>query len=774
MDKQKRLSPSELREKKRYSIFDTSYLCQIFLSHKKWFALSWLLCLCLAAAYIYFTRPAYSVRGRMVIVEKRGSSSSNVAIMLQGQLPSSLSNNMNVNLGVENEKEILQSKWIARDVVNDLGLYTEYRLQKWFKKRLLYKTQPINVEVSPKMLQSFDNDLPLVNHSISMSINKDNEGYEVEVRLKENQKKTDLPKQMFKSLPAVVHTELGDLTLTENMLLTPSQKKRYQQKDYSLNISIVPPMTAARRFAKKMSVSSASKKALYTINLDIRDENIMRGMDYVNGLIKFYNERNNSEKHKEVEKSDEFVTSRLVKIDAELDSADAKWEQNKKKYQVMDAKADAEEVIGKKSSYESQLVNFGIQQQLLDYLSEYVNDPANRYELIPVNVGVYSGDAVSMIGQHNQLVNDRKMLLKSVTEQSAQVKQVTQMIDELHPIIQTAFKRDKESLLLRKRVAEREYNKYMGRVGSAPEQERVLTEIGRNRSIKQGVYLTLLQKREENAMELISTTDKGRKIDETIFLMKTKPRTLVALALAVAIGFLVPYIVFFMRRKMKKKIESEADLKLLTRLPLIGNLLAPQKDDDEAFREIRANMLYRLKDGKKTVLVTSADDGDGKTFCSVRLAEAFAKMGEKTILCDLNFRHPSIAKEYGVASQTGLASLLQEDSLTKAQIMSSVMKTSLQGLDILPAGIVNTTIHPADLLAHRSICQVMDSMREAYDIVILDCSAIGKYCDALIDGLADVTCFICKSGKTKKVSIEKLEGMKEDHRLPDPCLIITL
>ena len=186
MDKQKRLSPSELREKKRYSIFDTSYLCQIFLSHKKWFALSWLLCLCMAAAYIYFIRPAYSVRGRMVIVEKRGSSSSNVAIMLQGQLPSSLSNNMNVNLGVENEKEILQSKWIARDVVNDLGLYTEYRLQKWFKKRLLYKTQPMNVEVSPKMLQSFDNDLPLVNHSISMSINKDNEGYEVEVRLKEN------------------------------------------------------------------------------------------------------------------------------------------------------------------------------------------------------------------------------------------------------------------------------------------------------------------------------------------------------------------------------------------------------------------------------------------------------------------------------------------------------------------------------------------------------------------------------------------------------------
>ena len=772
MEKRKQLSPSELREKKRYSIFDVSYLWQIFISHKKWFALSWLLCLFFAAAYIYFCRPAYSVRGRMVIVEKRSNSSASAAMILQGQLPFGLGNNLNANLGVENEKEIIQSKWIARDVVNDLGLHTEYRLQKWFKSRLLYKTQPINVKVSPDMLQSFDDDLPLVNHSIDLLINKDDDGYKVEVILKENKKKEKLPKQTFKSLPAVIHTKTGDLTLTDNAQLTPNEKKRYQQKDYSLKVSIIPPMTSARRFAKKTSVASASKKAIYTINLDIKDESIMRGMDFINGLIKFYNERNNDEKHKEVEKSDEFVTSRLIKIDAELDSADAKWEQSKKKYQVTEAKVDAEEVMGKKSSYESQLVNFSIQQQLLDYLSEYVNDPANKYELIPVNVGVYSGDAVSMISRHNQLVTDRKMLLKSVTEQSTQVKQVTQMIDELHPVIQTAFKRDQESLLLRKRVAEREYNKYMGRVGSAPEQERVLTEISRNRSVKQGVFMTLLQKREENAIELATTSDKGRQIDETLFLKKTKPKALLTLLLATIFGLiLLPYSVFFMRRQLKSRIESEVDLKLKTHLPLIGKITTGECN--ETFREIRANLLHRLKDGQKTVLITSTDDGDGKTFCAVRLAEAFAKMGEKTILCDLNFRHPSVAKEYGITSQTGLTSLLQSGVLTNGQILSSVMNTNIQGLDILPTGI-GTTGHPADLLANKSMSQVMASLREAYDIVILDSPAIGKYCDVLIDGLADVTCFICKSGKTTKMSIEKLEDMKENHRLSDPCLLLTV
>ena len=251
---------------------------------------------------------------------------------------------------------------------------------------------------------------------------------------------------------------------------------------------------------------------------------------------------------------------------------------------------DAEEVIGKKSSYETQIVNFGVQQQLLDYLSEYVDDPANRYELIPVNVGVYSGDAVSMITRHNQLVNDRKMLLKSVTEQSNQVKLTTQLIDELHPVIQNAFKRDRESLLLRKRVAEREYNRYMSRVENAPEQERSMTEVSRQRNIKQSVFVALLQKREQVAMELANTVDKGRLIDETQWIKKTKPKTLIAILLSTFLGLILPYVFFFARRNLKQIIESEMDLKTVTKLPIVGTVPATgQGDYDDAFRTIRTN-----------------------------------------------------------------------------------------------------------------------------------------------------------------------------------------
>lgn len=732
MKNRSQLSPSEIRERKRYTIADLNYMRQLFTSHKKWFVLSVVLCLFLAGAYVYLSRPSYSILGKMILIDRRQSNTSslNVSSSLLNQLPSSIGSSLNLNrsTNADNEIQILKTKQLSKDVVEELGLFTEIRHQKFLKSRLLYKNQPIDVKVSPEILQIMNENLPLKVYRISLTIDKSDVGYTVEGKLRKGKKKVNIEEQTFAKLPAVLHTEIGDLTLSEHQLLTGEDMKPFK-KDYRLKVTIAPPMTVAKQFVKRLTVASASKKAASVIHISLQDESILRGIDFVNSLVAHYNDRSNQERQEEAAKNEEFINSRIAKIDQELGLTDADWEKVKKQYQVVDPKVDAEEVIGKKSNYESQIVNFGVQQQLLDYLSEYVNDSANRYELIPVNVGVYSGDAVSMISRHNQLVNDRKMLLKSLTEQSTQVKLTTQLIDELHPVIQTAFKRDRESLLLRKRVAEREYNRYMSRVVDAPEQERNMTEVSRQRTIKQTVFASLLQKREQVIMELANTVDKSRLIDETQMLKKTKPKTLYALLLSLIFGLLLPYVFFFYRRSTKKTIDSEADLKATTRLPLVGTIPASgQGEYDDAFRVIRNNLLHQLQEGQKTILITSANEGDGKTFCATHLAEAFIRMGEKT-LC----RHL---------------------------------------LDILPAG-VSDSIHPADLLAHKGLHQTLASLRESYDIIILDGPEIGQYNDAPIDGLADVTCFVCRSGKTSKAIIQRLNKLKKENSQSSLCILLN-
>ena len=100
-----------------------------------------------------------------------------------------------------------------RDVVKDLGLYTEYRLSKWGRNTLLYQNNPIIVSLDPAHVDWLDKELPLTTHQILLTISKRSNGYEVETRLKENKEKTDLPTQTFASLPATIKTEAGTLTL---------------------------------------------------------------------------------------------------------------------------------------------------------------------------------------------------------------------------------------------------------------------------------------------------------------------------------------------------------------------------------------------------------------------------------------------------------------------------------------------------------------------------------------------------------------------------------
>ena len=206
MKNKNQLSSSEIRERKRYTIADLNYMRQLFTSHKKWFALSVILCLFLAGAYVYLCHPSYNIQGKMILIDRRqnNTNSINVSTALLNQLPSSLGSSLNLgrSTNADNEKEILKTKQLSKDVVEDLGLYTEIRHQKFLKSRLLYKNQPIDVTVSPEILQTMNENLPMKVYSIKLTIDKSDAGYTVEGKLKKGRKKVDIEEQTFAKLQA--------------------------------------------------------------------------------------------------------------------------------------------------------------------------------------------------------------------------------------------------------------------------------------------------------------------------------------------------------------------------------------------------------------------------------------------------------------------------------------------------------------------------------------------------------------------------------------------
>lgn len=708
------------------SAFDFKQLWQLFKSNWKWFPVSIIACVLIAFIFLWFTPSTVTVTGKMEIIDKsKKNSGMSAGLAMLNSLPMGLGSSLGGAAGIgsiDSEKEIILSNTLVHNVVKELGLHTEYRLSKWGKKTLLYQNNPVEVTLDEAHLAWLDSELPLYFHQIKLTITKDNSGYTVEPTLVDGKDETDLPSQTFATLPATLKTEYGTLTFKENKL--PAKQAKAYEGDYTLKVTITPPTTTANAFIGRTTFEPPSKKVTNMANISLTTENLLQGIDFVNHLVDAYNQRANDEKNEEARKTDEFVNERLAKVDAELGSSDAAWEDSKKKFQVTEPSVDAQEVMKAKGEYETKLVDFGTQIQLQDYLNEYINDPANLYELIPVNVGVYGGDALPMVSRHNALVNQRREMLKSLSEQSPMVQKITESIQELHPNIQTAMKRDRQSLLIKRQTVEREYNRYNSRVTSAPQQERVLTEIGRQREIKQAVYLLMLQKREETAMELANVTDKGKLIDPPAADPgSNKPQKKIVLLVALFLGALLPMGVLYLLQMFKQKIDTRDELEAATKLPILAEI--PQSENDESIRNLRTNLLLNLKEGQKAILVASANDGDGKTFIAQHLTDSLTAIGKK-------------------------ATLIKADLRNNSQLSNQ---------------------HAADILAGEAFAKQLADAKADYDFVILDSPAMSQYADAYqLAQFADATLYVVKAGKTQKPAIEALNT---DKNLPNPMLVLN-
>ena len=711
------------------SAFGFNELWQLFLSKWYWILLSMVACLFVAGLYLWFTPNTLTVNGKIEIIDKSkkgGGMSAGLAML--NSLPINLGTSIGGGAGSsESEKEIILSNTLVRNVVKELGLYTEYRLSNWGRKKLLYQNNPVEVTLDEAHVTWLDAELPLYSHQILLTITKSDKGYSVEPTLVENKEETDLPAQTFATLPATLKTEAGNLTLKENKL--PARQAKAYEGSYTLQVTITPPTKVATAFIARTTLEPPSKTVMNILEVSLTEENQMRGIDFISHLVDAYNQRANDEKNEEAMKTDEFVNARLAKIDAELGSSDAAWENSKKSFQITTPEVSAQEAMTKKSLYETQLVNIGVQLQLQNYMKEFVDNPANLFELIPVKASLTdddipsSGDAVPMISRHNSLVNQRKGLLMSMSEQAPQVQRITHQIEALHPNIQTAMERDRQAILIRKQNVEREYGKYMDRVSAAPQMERVLTEIGRERNIKQGVYLLMLQKREETAMQLANTTDRGRLIDPPAADPKSgKPNKTMLLLGSLILGAILPMGIFCLLQWFKTKIDTRQELEAISRRPVLADI--PQSDSDEAIHNLRTNLLLNLKENQKTILVASQNEADGKTFIARHLSESLNAIGKKTLLINANLR-------------TGDSSLK----------------------------------HPADVLASESFAKEVAEAKSANDYVIFDSPALGKYCDALqLTSFADATLYVVKAGQTAKTAIASINT---DKKLPNVMFVLN-
>ena len=762
-------------DEKGASFFDFEKIKMVFVLHWKWFIPSVVICMLYAMYYLWVTPTTISVTGKMQLIDKQGkSSSSSAGMAILSSLPLGLGNSISSafggSAGIDIEKEILTSTDLVRDVVYDLNLYTTYKVEKWGRSTQLYKDQPVKVTLDRTHLLWMDRELPLNYHSVSMTITKDDKGYQVS-----GSADGKSFSKRFTSLPVTIRTEVGTVRITDNEQLTASQRKAYAH-GFEIKANIAPPMIVAKGYISRMVVEPPKKGVTNLLNLTLRDESMIRGMEFITRLVEIYNRRGKEDVDEQNRKTDQFVNDRLAKINQELGISDDAYQHSKEKYQITEPEAEASEALTKKNQYEEQLIQLGIQLQLQDYMNEFVQNPANIYEVIPVvgggmsygsSMGGISAGGGQALSRHNTLAFQRKELLKSMSEKAPQVQRVTELIEELRPTLLTELSRMRQAIVIQRQNVEREYKKALERIGSAPRLERVFTDIERLREIKQGVYIVMLQKREELAMNRVDASNKGKLIEKVQVnggsdLPKRNFVLLIALVLGIAIPFMAILLLFF----VKNKVETRNDLEKSTKFPILGEI--PTINNEEALRTLRTNLLLHLKEGQKTILVTSNAIGDGKTYHAIRLAEGLARLDKKVILCDFNLRRPGIAQTLSLSEKSGIYGLLSKGMLPAVDVQSQTAQ--IEGFDVLVAGKSGVD-HPSDLLARNSLVQLMEILKSQYDYVIVDSPALADCSDTYqLATQADVTCFVVKADHTLQSDVKHLDPL---NRLPDKLMIFN-
>lgn len=740
-----------------------------YLMYWPWFVACLLVCMVGAWCYLRYQAPVYNVNATVLIKQddknKAGGANASLAAMQDlGML--SMANNF------DNEVEIIQSRTLLKKVVNALNLNITYTEKRTFGYPVqLYKNTPVQVWMNPEEADKLPSPL-----QIQLDYTPDGK-VQADALFTRNGKEETVSKH-FDKLPGVLVTPVGTVTLS-------LKDSTNIQDAHTICASIISPTAAAANCKSRLNAGSVSKVTTI-VRLNYNDTHIGRGTDFLNTLVALYNRDANDDKNEVASRTAEFIDDRIQIINQELGTTESQLASYKQKAGLTDLSSDAQLALQGNAEYTQKQAENATQLRLVQFLKEYIDNPANQMEVIPANIGLTDNTLATVIGQYNEMLTERKRLLRTSNESNPAVVNLDASIQATRKNVQTSVSSVLKGLEITRHDLESQARKFEGKISSAPTQEKELLSITRQQEIKASLYLMLLQKREENAITLAATANNGRMIEEPLSGgVPVSPNKKMYFLIALLFGIGIPIAIIYLRNLFRFKIESRADVEKITDVPIIGDIpmvntqgspivVCENKNElmEEVFRSVRTNIQYMLQEGQKVILFTSTNSGEGKSFTAGNLACSFAFMGKKVVIVGLDIRKPGLNKVFQLSTrEKGITQYLANpehiDLLSLCQI-----STVSENLYILPGGSVPP--NPTELVARQALDQAIETLKQHFDYVILDTAPIGMVTDTqLIARVADLSVYVCRADYTHKSHYVLINELKKEHKLPNLCTLLN-
>ena len=432
------------------------------------------------------------------------------------------------------------------------------------------------------------------------------------------------------------------------------------------------------------------------------------------------------------------------------------------------------------------------EQTLTDQLLNDINT-----QLISLRMGI--GNLESQIVQstneyspnHGAVINLKEKLRKLKNELNDKVSLlISQGVNVQDPlqlrqdIITQLLELDSEIIGFELRISE--INKmvriFNEKLNSLPEKQMELARLDRDTEILNNNYSYLRQKLEEAKLNIAVQVGNAAILDYA----RTPSRPigpnhnrniLLGIIMGLVIGISISFLIEFLDNTLKTIDEIEKhNLNVLGIIPAIGNSKGatsnrilklkigessrtsggvkrrlitredPKSPISEAYRSLRTNLLYSSEERVKSILVSSAGPGEGKTTTVANLAITYANLGKKTLLVDTDLRRPVVHKVFNLEREPGVTNYLSSQT---DNYKSLIKKTDIENLSVVTSGIIPP--NPSEMLGSKRMIQLAKLLEQDWDMVLFDSPPLVAVTDAnMVSKEIDQIVLVVKVGQTDK------------------------
>jgi len=718
-----------------------------YLKYWPLFLISISLCIGLGYLYLQATKPVYMVKAKILINEERDSP----------QIEKAQASTEETKR-VKDEIAILTSRTLMGKVVRDLHLWIQYIKPERLNDIDIYGNTPVTFTlIEPLQLKS---------------------GHVLEVTIKDDKSFLLKQRNSSTSFPYNSHIKSG----WGNWKLTPtSDLQKFIGK--TIRIQLNNPETVTDLYLDKFAATIEGEKSSVA-ELVIVDSKPNRGADIINNLITAYNFASIEYKNKVSQSTLNFLDDRLAAIADELNHVEKRVESYKSTRGITDLTSESQFYLDNVKTNDSRLNEVNVQLQVIDEIQRYINSPTNKGNA-PSTAGIADPGLNSLINQLTSLGLQKDKLLANTPENNPVFAPLNLQIKSTKSAIYGNITGIKRSLLTTRNQLKKYNTGFESSIKKLPGQEREYVNIKRQQSIKEELYIYLLQKREEAGLSNSSKLLESRIVDEAHFGQAQLPSPAITYALAVILGIILPSAFVFAKLTLNSRINNAQEIEEALTVPIIGelafqNFISPEFVLSgpssrtmlaEQFRILRTKLRQiNGRDGNgKVILLTSSMPGEGKSMIAGNLGAVMAATGRKTVILDMDFRKPQLAKFFNLSNEIGLS-----DYLNGSEFKENIIQPSLIHPDLYIINSGPESSNPSELLEKPALAELFMWLRIHFDEIIIDTPPIQLVTDAMIiSEYSDVNLYVVRYGYTHKSDLRFINQLYKDQSLKNLHIIFN-